>query len=231
MPDNTKQVIPQVIKISDKEIKKNIKTNNKQSAEDIIIAVHYLSQVINGLRDELGRTPLRKEILHEMKRIGFEISEQVLIRYKGKMKRVRSAVRDLLEEGTYSAYFDHNMTLLDDIEEYALQCYLKSWTDTKIVNKQVFDKEQGAIDLVDKYTTEELAAPKAAFLKILVSVVGLRTRALSGDNVNLSAAMLSENFQSLKENYDELYRKHEITEKELRAVLKKKNRYAITSTD
>jgi len=231
MTDNTKQVIPQVIKITDKEIKKNIKTNDKQSAEDIIIAVHYLSKVIDGLRNELGRTPFRKEILYEMKRIGFEISEQVLIRYKGKIKKVRSAVRDLLEEGTYSAYFDHNMTLLDDIEEYAIQCYLKDWNDNKIVIKQVLSKSGKTINLEDKYITEDIAAPKAAFLKILVSVVSLRTKALGGDNVNLSAAMLSENFQSLKENYDELYRKHEITEKELRTVLKKKNRYAVTSLD
>lgn len=229
MKENTKLMIPRVIKISEKEIKKNIKTNNKQSAEDIIIAVHYLSQVINGLRAELGRTPLRKEILYEMKRIGFEMSAETLLRYSGKIKKVRTAVRDLLEEGTYSAYFEHNMTLLDDIEEYSMQCYLKNWTDTKIVNKQALHRTGDIIDLVDKYTTKDIAAPKAAFLKILVSVAGLRMKALSGDNVNLSAAMLSGNFQTLKENYEELYRKHQITEKELRTVLKKKNRYAVSS--
>ena len=103
-----------IIQVSKSDIKKNQKKHDKQSAEDITIAVNYLSKIIKELKLKgNGKPPSRNAILTEMKRIGFDISTTTLWRYRGKINKVKSAVRDLLEEGTYSAYFDHNMELLD----------------------------------------------------------------------------------------------------------------------
>jgi len=209
---------PEIIDISKPEIKKNQKLNDRQSAEDVTIAVEYLGRVIDGLKKEFdGRPPTRKEILSEMKRIGFEISIATLWRYRGKIKKVRSAVRDLLEEGTYSAYFDHNMELLDYIEEQAIKQYQKKWTNSKTVKKQNTDGEKSG----EIHTTDEIAGPKYSFLNILTRVVELRNRATNDDNLDLSCVMLSEEFDNLKDKLEESERKREETEKELKTALRK----------
>ena len=213
----TELFVPKIIKTSLSEIKKNKKLNDRKSAEDVTIAVEYLGRIIDGLKKEFnGRPPTRKEILSEMKRIGFEISISTLWRYRGKIKKIRSAVRDLLEEGTYSAYFDHNMELLDYVEEQAILQYQKKWTNSKTVIKS--NNEEIT---TETHTTEEIAGPKHAFLNILTKVVELRNRATNDDNLNLSCAMLSEEFDDLKDQLVESERKQQETEKELKAVLKK----------
>jgi hypothetical protein len=212
----TELFVPKIIEISRYEVKKNQKRNDRKSAEDVTIAVEYLGRVIDGLKKEFGgRPPTRKEILIEMKRIGFEISIATLWRYRGKIKKVRSAVRDLLEEGTYSAYFDHNMELLDYIEEQAIIQYQKKWTNSKTVTKSNND------DIItETHTSEEIAGPKHAFLNILTKVVELRNRATNDDNLDLSCAMLSEEFDNLKDKLSEAERKQQEAEKELKEILR-----------
>ena len=213
----TELSVPKIIEIPRSEIKKNKKLNDRKSAEDVTIAVEYLGRVIDGMKKQFnGRPPARKEILLEMKRIGFEISIATLWRYRGKIKKVRSAVRDLLEEGTYSAYFDHNMELLDYIEEQAIKQYQIKWTNSKTVTKSSND-----VTTTEIHTTEETAGPKHAFLNILTKVVELRNRTTNDDNLDLSCAMLSEEFDNLKDKLDESERKQQETEKELKEVLKK----------
>lgn len=228
-----------VIEISKVQIKKNQKRNNRKSAEDVMIAVDYLAKVMEGLRTKLDRQPYRTEILAEMKRIGFPLSITTLWRYRGKISKVRTAVRDLLEEGTYSAYFDHNMGLLDDIEEYAIQCYLKTWTNSKL-EKLITPKEaktaleegrapEGA--LLKSIQTGEVASGKAAFLNVLTRVVELRRTALNDENVNLATAALSEEFHDLKMKYEESERKRTEIEKELKQIVKRRKGKDATSSD
>ena len=215
----TELFVPKIIEIPRSEIKKNKKCNDRKSAEDITIAVEYLGRVIEGLKKEFnGRPPSRQEILSEMKRIGFEISIATLWRYRGKINKIRSAVRDLLEEGTYSAYFDHNMEILDYIEEQAVLQYQKKWTNSKTVTK-LNDEDV----TTETYTTDEIAGPKHAFLNVLTKVVELRNRATNDDNLDLSCAMLSEEFDNLKDKLAEAERKQQETEKELKEILKGDN--------
>lgn len=230
---------PAVIEITKAQIKKNLKRTESNSTEDVMIAVDYLGKVIAALRIKLDRQPYRNEILSEMKRIGFPLSIATLWRYRGKIAKVRTAVRDLLEEGTYSAYFDHNMELLDDIEEYAIQCYLKTWTNSKL-EKLITPKEakkaleegrapEGA--LLKSIQTGELAGGKSAFLNVLTRVVELRRTALNDENVNLATAALSEEFHDLKMKYEDSERKRKEIEKELRQITKSKKGKYDTSTD
>lgn len=221
---------PKIIQISQSEIKKNHKRNNRQGAEDVTIAVEYLGRVIDGLKKEFnGRPPTRKEILSEMKRIGFEISIATLWRYRGKIKKIRSAVRDLLEEGTYSAYFDHNMELLDYIEEQSIYYLNLKWTNSKTVDRQVHGKDDGIVDLA--HVTDEIAQPKIGFLNVLTKIVDLRTRATNNENLDLSCSMLSEEFQNIKDKAEEYERKYKELEIELREALKKKEGKSETSND
>lgn len=237
MKQSSNPELLEIVKVSSAQVKKNRKTHEGNSLEDQMIAVNYLSKVIPGLREKLGRAPYRTEILDEMKRIGFNISISTLWRYKGKIKKISTSVRDLLEEGTYSAYFDHNMTLLDDIEEYATQCYLKTWTNSKIEKLVEFGEAKKAMEenrppngtLLKSTTTGELAAGKTGFLNILVKVVDLRRSALNDENINLASAMLSEDFQSLKEKFELTESKNKELEKELKSVLKRKSKSATSS--
>lgn len=234
---NPELITPEIIKVTPSQLKKNRKAHEGNTIEDQMIAVNYLSKVIPGLKEKLKRTPYRSEILAEMKRIGFDISVSTLWRYKGKMHKVRTAVRDLLEEGTYSAYFDHNMELLDDIEEYALQCYQKSWTNSKIEKLVEFGEAKKAMEenrppegtLLKSTSTGELAAGKNGFLNILLKVVDLRRTSLNDENINLASAMLAEDFQILKEKFETTEAKNQELEKELKSVLKK-NKGNATST-
>jgi len=229
-----------VLDIKDAEIKKNIKRQGSQSAEDITIAVNYLADVIEELKKtNNGRPPSRIEILTEMKRIGFNISLSTLTRYKGKIKKIKSAVRDLLEEGAYSAYFDQNMALLDYIEEQAIEYLNKTWTNSKIEKLVEFGEAKKALEenrapngsLLKSTTTGGLAQPKIGFLNILNKVVELRTRATNDDNLDLSASMLSEEFQNVKDKADSLEIKNAELNKELKSLLRKKRGKSETSHD
>ncbi len=230
-PENNSE--QQLIKLSKSQIKKNIKINGRKSADDIIIAVEYLSQIIEKLKiTGNGKPPSRKELRMEMKKIGFDISTSTLRRYKGKIKKVRSAVRDLLEEGTYSSYFDQNMDLLDYIEEQALECLNRKWTNSKMEKFVEISEAKVALDegrqpngvLVRATTTGEIAQPKIGFLNILAKVVDLRTRATNDDNLDLSCSMLSEEFQKTKDQVTSLEQRNTELEKELKSILRRKRK-------
>jgi len=220
MEDVSQTEIP-LLKLSKTQILKNKQSSKRKSAEDVMIAVEYLSKVIEKLQQNYsGRPPSRKEIMDQMKLIGFDISRTTLWRYRAKINKVKSAVRDLLEEGSYSAYFDHNMELLDYIEEQAIACYNKQWTNAKSIKKQTYTKDHGIVDLQEIQQTPETHSGKAAFLNILAKVVDLRTNATNNENLDLSCSMLSEEFQNVKEKAESLEQKNNELEKELKSILK-----------
>ena len=234
------QKLQPVLDLSKSQISKNRKKYEGNSTESITIAVGYLSNIIEELKNKNnGRPASRKAILDEMKRIGFDISTATLWRYRGKIEKIRSAVRDLLEEGTYSAYFEHNMELLDYIEEQAIEYLNTRWTNSKTEKFVTTTEAKEALEegrvpkgvLVKVINTGEIASAKHGFLNILTKVVDLRTRATNEDNLDLSCSMLSEEFQIVKDRAEEFERKFIESNKELKSLLRKKHVKSKTSND
>ncbi len=83
--------------------------------------------------------------------------------------------------------------------------------------------------LVRVVNTGEVPTGKAAFLNVLTKVVDLRRSSLNDENINLSSAMLSEDFQALKEKFEDTEIRNTELEKELKSILRKKKGNATSS--
>lgn len=188
-----------VIKITPGEIAKNKERHNQDTLENSVIRLDYLSKIDEQLKEKLGRPPTRKEMLDQMRLIGFDMSIATLWRDKGRNLNRKSWLRDLLQEGTFSAYQNDSSELLDYIKEKAIEFLNHKWTASKKVIKT---SDEG--DKTESTITTELATPKYNFLYILTRVVEVRKQLISGDNIDLSLAMLQEDFQKVKEHDQKL---------------------------
>lgn len=204
----------QLIQITKEDIEKNRKRSG--SSDDILISVGYLEKVENALKKKLMRPPTRQEVIDEMAAIGLDITISTLWRYRAKIKKKQAWFRELITEGTYSAHLSDVSDLLDYIQEKAIEYLNTKWTNSKMVKKTggKSNKQQST----EQTVTAEISTPKYQFLNILNKAAELKMRLLSGENLNLDAALLAEDYQNTKEKADDLERKFKEAEKEIKRL-------------
>lgn len=216
-----------LIKITADELKANKARGDRSSVADVMIRTTYLSKVEDALKLKLKRPASRQEVLNQMRLLGFDMSLASLWRDRGRIKTKESWLRDLLEEGTYSAYQSDTMELLDYIIEKSIEFLNQKWTASKEVLKldnrapgprgkkpNVLKREQTI--------TADQATPKYNFLNIMLGAVKLRKEMLGGANISLATAALEEDFQKLKDQYFEITSKNKILESEVKALTEEK---------
>lgn len=210
--DLTKPIIP----IKEEEVRKN--RGNKGSADTIIVRLDYLQKIEQNLRSKLARPPSRKEIVEQMKLIGFETYNiSTMWEDKGKLKTKGKFLSNLLQEGTYSAFQDDTLNLIYFIEEEAV----KLLRQPRIITKKITKKdESGETNTIESTETQE--APKTQLLSLLAEVARIRKEFLNGDNVKLSTALLAEEFDRIKDENFNLINRNNALEAELKALMQKK---------
>lgn len=209
-----------ILSLSDSEkaaIKKAKGRGNKAPAEEVLIKMKYLDDVENALKAKLQRPPSRREIIDQMRLIGFDITISTLWRLRGQLKTKQAWLSDLLQEGTFSAYQSDTMDLLDYIIEQSIKYTNKKWTASKTVTKEDPD---GTITII-KTEAEDQATPKYNFLSILAQAVKLRKEMLTGTNLDLATAALEEEFDKAKDRITELESKNHTLNAELKSILGK----------
>ena len=206
-----------VIAIKAEEIAQNKERHRRQTIEDTTTRLDYLIKVENELKAILGRPPRRKELLDQMKLIGFDMSPMTLWRDRGRNLTRKSWLRDLLQESTFSAYQNHSAEILDYIEEKSIEFLNKKWTQSRRITKYIKSGQQ-----ITEHQTADLAGPKFNFLIVLTRVVELRKQLTSGENIDLSTAMLQEDFQKIQEHVTQLELKNKELENEVKQLLGEK---------
>lgn len=135
-----------------------------------------------------------------LKEAGFDVSEGTIYRDMTVINRSNTWVKDLVESN-YSALQENIASMLDIIEKEAYDNYKKTWTTSKTTKKQV-PRKDGTIEITEETKTGELAGPKATFLNILTRVQELRMKHTHGDNINISAALLTAELQEAKDKLE-----------------------------
>lgn len=171
----------------------------KYSNFDITVRREAVLRIVNELKKK-GITINRYTVHQSVVNAGFDVDESTVYRDLVAINRENTWIRDLAESN-YSQYQESIHETLNWIEVEAKKQYKKKWTMSKRVSKQVHAKDEGIIDLIEQTVTAELAAPKAAFLKIIAEVQDLKIKHTNGENINISAALITQEFQDIKKKY------------------------------
>jgi hypothetical protein len=158
-------------------------------------------KIISQLRKE-HKPVNRFTVLPLIRAEGYDVEEGTVYRDLTVINRENTWVRDLVESN-YSAYQERIAENLDFMEKEAIENYHKSWTMNKTV-KRVVSNEKGNFETIEETITQEMASPKAQFLLILGKVQELRMKHTHGDNINISAALLSAELQDAKDSLQKL---------------------------
>lgn len=168
----------------------------KNTHDDILIRRTILSGIITKLKRE-GKTINRFTLKPLLQRAGFDVDESTVYRDLTALNRENTWVRDLAES-SYSAYQEDISDTLDWVVHQAKIQYKKKWTASKQMKK-----ETGKGIVTEIVTTQELASPKTAFLNIILKAQELKMKHTNGENINVSAALLTKEFHEIKKRYEE----------------------------
>lgn len=155
-----------------------------------------LMKIMGDFRKE-GKLANRSTLQKPLEQAGFPASTGTIYRDITLINRENTWVKDLVESN-YSAFQEHISDMLDFVEQEALDNYNKKWTLDK-KTKRVVSNSKGEFESLEETTTQEMAAPKVQFLEIIGKVQQLRMKHTHGDNINISAALLSAELQDAKD--------------------------------
>lgn len=86
------------------------------------------------------------------------------------------------------------------IEKEALEMYEKRPAITKTTHKEI--SKNGQVTIIEETNTEEVADMTIWLLELILKVQSLRIKHTHGDNINISAALLSAEIQDAKDNLE-----------------------------
>ena len=159
--------------------------------EEITQRRYEVEKIIALLKNQ--NQPVNRYTVNELlEKKGYKVNLATVYRDITAVNRENTWVRDL-SESNYSAYMEDIFGSLVWAQEEAKTQYHKTWTANKIVKKET---NEG--DTTETTTTQELGAPKNAFLSTFVKTQELKHKLLTGDNINISAALLGKKLNELK---------------------------------
>jgi len=170
--------------MKDDESKKIKKSRKRAKVEEVINRRIELAKIIEEFQKE-GKLITRHSLIAELKKKGFTSDRYILYNDRTELNKGDTFIRDLTESN-FSQMMRDIYNTLSWVETQALEQYEREWTNNKKVKK--------AGKVVEEHTTGEIAQPKAAFLGIIKDIQKIKYEFLTGNNIQLSAALLSQKF-------------------------------------
>ena len=106
-------------------------------------------------------------------------------------------VRDLVET-QFSALVEDVYVKAAWVEAEAIQMYMQKWNQNKTIVTTSKNDEGMPITTEQNHETAEIAGPKIQALNLVLAVQKLKHEIISGSNLNLSAALVGEKFQTME---------------------------------
>ena len=177
-----------------KSVTRNVtKTRNS----NIVVSRQLTLQEIQNKDYEKGTRLKKTQIIEKMKEKGYkDYNRMTLYRDNNAFNKHSTFIKDLITTN-YSAYVEQVFNYLSLIEEDAEDILKKQWTQNKTVITRENAEKGESTYTVTKHTTEEIASPKLEALKILLKSQEIKHKIITGDNLQLSAAMLAQKFQEM----------------------------------
>ncbi len=180
-----------------KRVAKRLAKHAKRKVEDVVQRQIALAEILDGYRKR-GISPRRHALLTDLEAKGFPVTVATLYRDRTSLNRHNSFIRDLTESNL-SAYMEEIYDRLTWVEEEAAKQYDQKWTMNQVIKRRGPKGEE-----IEQHSTSEIAQPKAQFLSVISKAQELKHKLLVGDNTQLSAALLAEKFQKMKEELTRL---------------------------
>jgi len=192
--------------MKDGEPKKLKKPRKRAKVEEVINRRIELAKIIEQFQKE-GKLITRHSLIAELKKKGFTSDRYILYNDRTELNKGNSFIRNLTESN-FSQMMQDIYQNLSWVEEEAIKQYNRKWTNSKTVEKVLEIKTK---TISEKHTTEEIAQPKVAFLRIIMDIQKLKYEFLTGPNIQLSAALLSQRFQQMQQELFELKKANDLT--------------------
>ena len=163
--------------------------HNIQATTDINIRTDRLRIIKLAMtllyeRNKEGTPRQIKQLI--LKEMNLNIPDGTIRRDIKAIEGQNSFVRDLTES-RYSGMIERVYKTARYVENEARRMYAKDWTADKTTTRMTKDGE-----FIETVKTEPLARPKEGFLKVMLKAAELQEHVLSGDVLNVSAAMLNQ---------------------------------------
>ena len=163
--------------------------HNIQATTDINIRTDRLRIIKLAMtllyeRNQEGTPRQIKQLI--LKEMNLNIPDGTIRRDIKAIEGQNSFVRDLTES-RYSGMIERVYKTARYVENEARRMYAKDWTADKSTTRMTKDGE-----FIETVKTEPLARPKEGFLKVMLKAAELQEHVLSGDVLNVSAAMLNQ---------------------------------------
>ena len=177
---------------------------SKEGTKQVILQRHtILNEIFQQYR--IKGLPLTTiQAISIMKERGFrDYTTQMYFRDKRDLNSQSTFIVDLAKTD-YSAYMEEIDLLMQFVQVEALNIYNNTWNNDKTITKQVNTKDEGIVNLTDTHETADIATPKLKALEIMLDVAKLRKELISGDNLNLSAALLGQKYREMRDKINSL---------------------------
>ncbi|MGI0027824.1 MAG: hypothetical protein ACREAD_08305 [Nitrosopumilaceae archaeon] len=165
------------------------------SIEDAVLRRRSLLKIITQFKKE-GKQISRFTLQPALKEVGFDVSFATVYRDMTVLNRENTWVRDLVESN-YSAYQEQIYDTLEMVEREALELYQNKPEICRKIHKEI--SKNGTVTTIEETTTEEVANMTSLLLEIILKVQALKIKHFHGDNINVSAALLSAELQDAKD--------------------------------
>ena len=153
--------------------------------------------------EKRGIVPTYHQLVACMRQSGWlDYNKSTVWHDKRRLNQGSNFVRDLAAR-SYSSYIEQCYETLDDVETKAYDMFDTNYkVKTRRVKKWTQDGEPR--ETVEESVADVPYQVKIEALKVIQKSVDLKTRIVSGENIQLSAAMLAEKFRKLHGENEQL---------------------------
>ena len=198
----TVQSVTDITKVKRLEAKRR----KKMTATAITLRRNILSNILaDDARSARHKPMKRTDIIEAMRNAGYrDYSIMAYHRDKTALNASSTFVQDLCQSN-YSAYIEEIYNKLIFLEEQAVDMYSQDWNSDKTILKKI----EGISDEPEKimqeiHKTAPAAAPKLKALELVAKAQEIKAKIITGDTLQLSAAMLGQKYSEMQEEIERL---------------------------
>ena len=143
------------------------------------------------------------DIIQKMREAGFkDYNHRMYYRDKTDLNKNSTYILDLAQFN-YSAYVEEINDDLTFVEEQALAMYRQEWNQDKTIIKNIVVNNE-IVQVEEHHKTAPNATPKLKALEILTNAQKLKMQLISGDTLNVSAALVGRRMVELENDVNRL---------------------------
>ena len=179
------------------------KSNSNRSTKATLLQRQAVLQRLHNDHPSTSADGTTDSIIQQMREAGFkDYNRQMHYRDKTDLNKNSTFLIDLAQFN-YSAYIEEISDNLRFIEEQAKAMYRQEWNQDKTITKHIVVNNE-LVQVEEHHKTAPIAAPKLKALEIIANVQKLRTDLVSGDTLNISAALIGKKFREMQEDVNRL---------------------------